>query len=65
MVKSFKDTKYSISCVQGHTKTFETKDTDTGGYGDSFGVTDGTVNSWRYSCIANRFISWIAMGYGE
>jgi len=61
--QEFKDTKYTVVCQEGASKTYTATNTDTAGYADNMGITNGTTSSFRYSCTKNRHFHWYACGY--
>lgn len=63
MIQSFASTNYTLLCQEGSTSDFGGTDKDVGGYADNIGVTNGTVNSFRYSVVAGRYFNWYACGY--
>lgn len=63
MLQSYASLNYTLVCQEGSTTDFGGTDSDTAGYAENIGVTDGTVNSFRYSITSGRYFNWYACGY--
>ena len=62
-LKNFKDLTYTLTTGEWGVTSIAGSSTDTAGYGNSIGLSNATTSSFRYSCEANRCITWHACGY--